>query len=106
VYSTHFPLQHPSTGPLSQGEDDENVWLCSKSDFPFVSLPCHDLHMRMSRTLRLKVPKPRSWLGCIDLQTASEVITIFTLINKVSGFYGILSLFTGTSECTAATSDT
>src|SRR5271170_7707011 len=52
----------------------------------------------MSRTLRLKVPKPRSCLGCIDLQTATEVITIFTLINKVSGFYGILSLFTGTSE--------
>jgi inositol phosphorylceramide synthase regulatory subunit len=49
----------------------------------------------MVRTLTFKVPKPRNCLGFIDLQTASEVITIFTLINKVSGFYGILSLFTG-----------
>lgn len=51
----------------------------------------------MVRVLTLKVPKLRNCLGCIDLQTASEVITIFTLINKVSGFYGILSLFTGTA---------
>jgi inositol phosphorylceramide synthase regulatory subunit len=49
----------------------------------------------MVRVLRFKVPKPRNCLGLIDLQTATEVITIFTLINKVSGFYGILSLFTG-----------
>lgn len=45
--------------------------------------------------LRFRVPKPGNCLGLIDLQTATEVITIFTLINKVSGFYGILSLFTG-----------
>jgi hypothetical protein len=44
----------------------------------------------------LRVPKPRRCLGLIDLQTAVEVITIFTLINKVSGFYGILSLLAGT----------
>jgi len=50
----------------------------------------------MARILRLKIPKPRNCLGLIDLQTAAEMITIFTLINKVSGFYGILSLFTGT----------
>lgn len=50
----------------------------------------------MVRTLRIRLPKARSCLGLIDLQTATEVITIFTLINKVSGFYGILSLFTGT----------
>jgi inositol phosphorylceramide synthase regulatory subunit len=50
----------------------------------------------MVRVLKLKVPKLRNCLGCIDLQTATELITIFTLINKVSGFYGILSLFTGT----------
>ena len=49
----------------------------------------------MVRVLTLKVPKLRTCLGCIDLQTATEVITIFTLINKVSGFYGILSVFTG-----------
>ena len=50
----------------------------------------------MVRTLRIRLPKARTCLGLIDLQTATEVITIFTLINKVSGFYGILSLFTGT----------
>jgi Inositolphosphorylceramide synthase subunit Kei1 len=49
----------------------------------------------MLRSLRLRVPKPRRCLGFVDLQTAVEVITIFTLINKVSGFYGILSLLTG-----------
>jgi Inositolphosphorylceramide synthase subunit Kei1 len=51
----------------------------------------------MVRALKLKVPKLRNCLGCIDLKTATEVITIFTLINKVSGFYGILSLLTGTT---------
>ena len=51
----------------------------------------------MVRLLRFKFPKARNCLGCIDLQTAAEVITIFTLINKVSGFYGILSIFTGNS---------
>ena len=49
----------------------------------------------MVQTLRIHFPKARTCLGLIDLQTATEVITIFTLINKVSGFYGILSLFTG-----------
>ena len=52
----------------------------------------------MARILRMNIPKPRNCLGLIDLQTATEVITIFTLINKVSGFYGILSLFTGTEN--------
>jgi hypothetical protein len=51
----------------------------------------------MVRVFRLKVPKPRNCLGLVDLQTATEVITIFTLINKVSGFYGILALLTGTT---------
>jgi inositol phosphorylceramide synthase regulatory subunit len=50
----------------------------------------------MARIIRLKFPKARNCLGCIDLQTAAEVITIFTLINKASGFYGILAVFTGT----------
>lgn len=50
------------------------------------------------QTLRIHFPKARTCLGLIDLQTATEVITIFTLINKVSGFYGILSLFTGNTS--------
>lgn len=60
--------------------------------------PIHKLvhFAAMVRVLTLKVPKLRNCLGCIDLQTATEVITLFTLINKVSGFYGILSVFTGT----------
>ena len=56
------------------------------------------LDTTMLRTLRLRFPKPRNCLGRIDLQTAAEVITIFTVINKVSGFYGILSLFTGNTR--------
>jgi hypothetical protein len=52
----------------------------------------------MVQTLRIHFPKARTCLGLIDLQTATEVITIFTVINKVSGFYGILSLFTGNAS--------
>jgi hypothetical protein len=61
--------------------------------------PQTNFSTRMVRTLRLRFPKPRNCLGLIDLQTATEVITLFTVINKVSGFYGILSLFTGNSHC-------
>jgi hypothetical protein len=61
--------------------------------------PQTNFSTRMVRTLQLRFPKPRNCLGLIDLQTATEVITLFTVINKVSGFYGILSLFTGNAHC-------
>lgn len=82
-------------------------WLYSKSietaAFNFNAIDRD--HLTMVGTLRFKLPKPRNCLGFIDLQTATEVITIFTLVNKVSGFYGILSVFTGSIHCRQMTSD-
>ncbi|CZT25669.1 uncharacterized protein RCC_11338 [Ramularia collo-cygni] len=40
-------------------------------------------------------PKPRTLLRFVSLRTATEFITLTLLINKVTGFYGILALFTG-----------
>ncbi|SMQ54143.1 unnamed protein product [Zymoseptoria tritici ST99CH_1A5] len=46
-------------------------------------------------TSLFRFPKPRSLLHFVSLRTASEFITFTLLINKVTGFYGILALFTG-----------
>ncbi|KAF2162467.1 hypothetical protein M409DRAFT_27092 [Zasmidium cellare ATCC 36951] len=43
----------------------------------------------------LRVPKPRSLLHFVSLRTAAEFINLTLIINKVTGFYGILALFTG-----------
>ncbi|CAK3876005.1 Inositol phoshorylceramide synthase regulatory subunit kei1 [Lecanosticta acicola] len=43
----------------------------------------------------LRFPKPRSLLHFVSLRTATEFINFTLLINKVTGFYGILALFTG-----------
>ncbi|EME40997.1 hypothetical protein DOTSEDRAFT_158043 [Dothistroma septosporum NZE10] len=43
----------------------------------------------------LRFPKPRSLLHFISLRTATEFINLTLLINKVTGFYGILAIFTG-----------
>lgn len=42
-----------------------------------------------------RFPKPRSLLHFVSLRTASEFINFTLLINKVTGFYGILAIFTG-----------
>lgn len=38
---------------------------------------------------------PQAFLRVVSLRTATEFITFTLLINKVTGFYGILALFTG-----------
>ncbi|GAB1726579.1 hypothetical protein NU195Hw_g2504t1 [Hortaea werneckii] len=43
----------------------------------------------------LRFPRPRAFLHLISLRTATEFITFSLAINKVTGFYGILALFTG-----------
>lgn len=42
-----------------------------------------------------RVPKPKSVLGFISLRSATELIFLTLLFNKVTGLYGILALFTG-----------
>lgn len=44
------------------------------------------------RTLRRHLPK--SFCGAVPLQSGMELILVFTVINKMSGFFGLLSLFT------------
>ncbi|CCX35414.1 Putative uncharacterized protein [Taphrina deformans PYCC 5710] len=41
------------------------------------------------------VPKPKSFLHFMSLQTGAELICIFTVFNKASGLYGLLALITG-----------
>ncbi|KAL1842127.1 hypothetical protein VTJ49DRAFT_6006 [Mycothermus thermophilus] len=43
----------------------------------------------------LRVPRPKSFLGFISLQTGTELVSIALLINKATGIYGLLTLFTG-----------
>ena len=38
---------------------------------------------------------PQSFLHLISLRTATELITLTLLVNKVTGLYGILAIFTG-----------
>ncbi|KAL1588086.1 hypothetical protein WHR41_03378 [Cladosporium halotolerans] len=42
-----------------------------------------------------RVPKPKSVLGFITLRSATELIFLTLLFNKVTGLYGILAIFTG-----------
>ncbi|KAI3401400.1 hypothetical protein diail_11484 [Diaporthe ilicicola] len=53
--------------------------------------------MATSRGLRLWLPKPKTFLGLMSLQTGTEMISIALLINKVTGFYGLLAILTGFS---------
>ena len=43
----------------------------------------------------LRIPRPRSFLYFMSLRTGTELITLSLLLNKVSGLYGLLALFTG-----------
>ncbi|OCK80143.1 DUF1753-domain-containing protein [Lepidopterella palustris CBS 459.81] len=42
-----------------------------------------------------EIPRPKTFLHTMTLRTGAEIITFLQLINKVSGFYGILALLTG-----------
>ncbi|KAL2137211.1 hypothetical protein VTI74DRAFT_6422 [Chaetomium olivicolor] len=43
----------------------------------------------------LRVPRPKSFLGLLSLQTGTELICVALIFNKATGFYGMLTLFTG-----------
>ncbi|KAF2838873.1 DUF1753-domain-containing protein [Patellaria atrata CBS 101060] len=49
----------------------------------------------MARRSIFEIPKPKTFLYLMSLRTGTELITLTVLINKISGFYGILALFTG-----------
>ncbi|EOO03846.1 putative duf1753-domain-containing protein [Phaeoacremonium minimum UCRPA7] len=50
-----------------------------------------------SRGLGFWIPKPKTFLGLMSLQTGTEMIALITLINKVPGVYGFLTILTGYS---------
>ena len=49
--------------------------------------------MALSSLLRL--PRPHTFLYLMSLRTGTELITLSLLLNKISGFYGLLALLTG-----------
>ncbi|KAK7748937.1 hypothetical protein SLS53_000962 [Cytospora paraplurivora] len=51
--------------------------------------------MAVSRGSRLWLPKPKTFLGLMSLQTGTEIISLALLINKVTGVYGLLAILTG-----------
>ncbi|PSR90628.1 Inositolphosphorylceramide synthase subunit Kei1-domain-containing protein [Coniella lustricola] len=51
--------------------------------------------MTTSWTSWLRLPKPKTCLGLMSLQTGTEIITITLIINKATGLYGLLAILTG-----------
>ncbi|KAL8958505.1 MAG: hypothetical protein Q9193_004453 [Seirophora villosa] len=50
----------------------------------------------MGLSMRLiRIPRPQTFLYLMSLRTGTELITLSLLLNKVSGFYGLLALLTG-----------
>jgi hypothetical protein len=45
----------------------------------------------------LRLPRPKSLLGFMSLQTGTELISTALIFNKATGLYGLLTLFTGYS---------
>ncbi|KAL8723560.1 MAG: hypothetical protein Q9225_000195 [Loekoesia sp. 1 TL-2023] len=43
----------------------------------------------------VRIPRPQTFLYLMSLRTGTELITLSLLLNKVSGFYGLLALLTG-----------
>ncbi|KAH8678734.1 Inositolphosphorylceramide synthase subunit Kei1-domain-containing protein [Tricladium varicosporioides] len=47
------------------------------------------------RWMRLRVPRPRTFLYFMNLRTGVEMISLSMLFNKVTGFFGLLAVLTG-----------
>ncbi|KAI6247960.1 Inositol phosphorylceramide synthase regulatory subunit kei1 [Erysiphe necator] len=43
----------------------------------------------------LRIPRPTRFLGVMSLSTGVEMISIFMIFNKLTGFYGLLAILTG-----------
>ncbi|KAK4246631.1 Inositolphosphorylceramide synthase subunit Kei1-domain-containing protein [Corynascus novoguineensis] len=50
-----------------------------------------------SRHSWLWLPRPKSFLGFMSLQTGTELVSIALIFNKATAVYGVLTLFTGYS---------
>ncbi|KAH8912465.1 DUF1753-domain-containing protein [Coniochaeta sp. PMI_546] len=48
-----------------------------------------------SRGSWLRLPRPKTFLGLISLQTGTELIALSLLVNKATGAYGLLAILTG-----------
>ncbi|KAK0388777.1 hypothetical protein NLU13_5020 [Sarocladium strictum] len=59
---------------------------------PRLSIP--RLPMRSTR-MYLRVPRMQSMMGVISLKTATELISLALVFNKVTGVYGLLAILTG-----------
>ncbi|KAL9601055.1 MAG: hypothetical protein Q9219_002764 [cf. Caloplaca sp. 3 TL-2023] len=46
-------------------------------------------------TRLVRIPRPQTFLYLMSLRTGTELITLSLILNKVSGFYGLLAPFTG-----------
>ncbi|KAK6350258.1 hypothetical protein TWF696_006493 [Orbilia brochopaga] len=44
---------------------------------------------------RILLPRPKHFLGFLDLKVGAELILLCSLFNKASGFYGLLAIFSG-----------
>ncbi|KAK0714783.1 Inositolphosphorylceramide synthase subunit Kei1-domain-containing protein, partial [Lasiosphaeris hirsuta] len=44
---------------------------------------------------RLRLPRPKTFLGLLSLQTGTELLSLLLVFNKATGIYGVLTLFTG-----------
>ncbi|KAH8895729.1 DUF1753-domain-containing protein [Thozetella sp. PMI_491] len=53
--------------------------------------------MAPSRSSYLRLPRPKTFLGLLSLQTGAELVSLALLINKAIGFYGVLAILTGYS---------
>ena len=55
----------------------------------------HTASKTMALPSLLRLPRPRTFLYLMSLRTGTELITLSLLLNKISGFYGLLALLTG-----------
>ncbi|KAF2143575.1 uncharacterized protein K452DRAFT_325545 [Aplosporella prunicola CBS 121167] len=49
----------------------------------------------MARSSLFEIPRPNSFLYAMSLRTGVELIVLTILVNKITGVFGILALFTG-----------
>ncbi|KAK7926768.1 hypothetical protein PG985_003766 [Apiospora marii] len=51
--------------------------------------------MLLPAGVQLQLPRPKTFLGIMSLQTGTEMIALSFLFNKATGFYGLLAILTG-----------
>lgn len=96
-----------SNGKLSRGSTPSSVspdhfsdLYCQRSKHNCVRRPSYPPAPRaflltMVLTSLFRLPRPQTFLYLMSLRTGTELITLSLLLNKISGFYGLLALLTG-----------